>query len=126
IVLAILSVIGGYIGLPPVISEHHVLNDFLSSSVTNIGNHAMEHSTEWMLLAVSTVIAIGFSLAGYMAFKNAVPADAKGFGKILEQKWYVDELYDRVIVKPLKMLSYQSDKLLERNVIDGGVNGIGK
>src|SRR5690606_15717268 len=126
IALAILSVVGGYVGLPPVISEHHTLNNFLSSSVTNIGNHAMEHSTEWMLLAVSAVIAIGFSLAGYLAFQNAVPVDAKGFGKILEQKWYVDELYNRIIVGPLKMLSCQLDKLLEKNVIDGGVNGVGR
>ncbi len=36
VILAILSIIGGYVGLPPVISEHHTLNEFLTSSVTNL------------------------------------------------------------------------------------------
>lgn len=126
IVLAILSIIGGYVGLPPVISENHTLTNFLSSVVTNASNHAMEHSTEWMLIAVSTVVAIVFSIVGYVANKNPKFAENTGLAKVLENKWYIDELYDSVIVKPLHSLSLLLDKYVEKQGIDGGVNGVGR
>ncbi len=126
IVLALLSIIGGYIGLPPVISEQHTLADFLGSAVTNASNHAMEHSTEWMLMGISTVVAIVFSIAGYRANKHPKFAENTGLAKLLENKWYIDELYDSVIVKPLYSLSLLMDKYVEKQGIDGGVNGVGK
>jgi NADH-quinone oxidoreductase subunit L len=86
----------------------------------------MEHSTEWMLLGISTIVAVVFSVMGYMANKKPQFQESKGLGKVLENKWYIDELYDSVIVKPLQSLSGLLDKYLERQVIDGGVNGIGK
>jgi NADH-quinone oxidoreductase subunit L len=45
---------------------------------------------------------------------------------VLENKWYVDELYDAVIVKPIQGLSSLLDKFVERSGIDGVVNGVGK
>src|SRR5690606_27566367 len=112
--------------LPPVISEQHTLADFLGSAVTNASNHAMEHSTEWMLMGISTVVAIVFSIAGYRANKHPKFAENTGLAKLLENKWYIDELYDSVIVKPLYSLSLLMDKYVEKQGIDGGVNGVGK
>ena len=126
VVLAILSVIGGYIGLPPVISEHHALNSFLSSAVTNLGTHAMGHSTEWMLLGISTAVAVIFSIAGYAVNRTPNFANNTGLSKVLEHKWYVDELYDAVILRPTVALSNLMDRFVERMGIDGVVNGVGK
>lgn len=126
IILAILSVVGGYVGLPPVISEHHTLNAFLSSAVTNMSNHAMEHSTEWMLIGISSVVAIVFSVIGYVVNKTPKFAENTGFAKVLENKWYIDELFDSVIVKPLSSLSLLLDNYVERKGIDAGVNGVGR
>jgi NADH-quinone oxidoreductase subunit L len=126
VVLAILSVVGGYIGLPPVISEHHTLNSFLSSAVTNLGTHAMDHSTEWMLLGISTAVAVIFSIAGYAANRTPSFANNIGLSKVLENKWYVDELYDALILRPTAALSNLMDRFVERLGIDGVVNGVGK
>lgn len=125
-VLGILSIVGGYVGLPPVISHDHTLANFLSTAVTNVGNHAMEHSTEWMLIGVSSAIAIVFSVMGYMAHKKAVFAENTGLAKVLENKWYLDELYESIITKPLHSFSEMLDKYAERQGIDGAVNGVGR
>lgn len=125
-VLGILSIVGGYVGLPPVISHDHTLANFLSTAVTNAGNHALEHSTEWMLIGVSSAIAIVFSIMGYMAHKKAVFAENTGLAKVLENKWYLDELYESIITKPLHSFSEILDKYAERQGIDGAVNGVGR
>jgi NADH-quinone oxidoreductase subunit L len=126
IVLAILSVIGGYVGMPAVISEHHAFSEFLSSAVTNLSHHELEHGTEWMLLGISTAIAIVFSIIGWAVNRKPSLAPVTGFSKVLENKWYIDELYDALIVRPLKSVSAVADKYMERLGIDGVVNGVGK
>ena len=45
---------------------------------------------------------------------------------LLENKWYIDELYAAAIIKPLEKLALFLDKVVERQGIDGGVNGVGK
>ena len=52
--------------------------------------------------------------------------EAKGFGKILQNKWYVDELYDKIIVRPLNALGTFLNDVFEKTVVDGMVNGVGK
>lgn len=126
IILAILSIIGGYINLPAVLSEHHALKDFLSSVVKNLDTPEMEHSTEWMLLGISTAVAIIFSIAGYTAYRKPSFTANTGLSKVLENKWYVDELYDAIIVRPLNSLSVIFDRVVEKMGIDGVVNGVGK
>ncbi len=126
IVLAILSVIGGYVGLPGVISEHHALGSFLSSSVTNISEHHLEASTEWMLMSVSVTVSVIMIIFAYSVNKKPDFKPATGFAKVLENKWYVDELYDAVIVRPIQNLSAFMERFAERKGIDGLVNGVGR
>lgn len=126
VILAILSVIGGYVGLPAVISEHHTLGNFLSSAVTNAEHHHLEHSIEWILMGVSTAVAVFFSIAGYVTNTKPSFRTNTGLAKVLENKWYVDELYDAVIVRPLQALSGVLDRFAERMGIDGLVNGVGR
>ena len=126
IILAILSVFGGYIGLPAVISETHTLRNFLSTSVSNIAHEEMAHNTEWMLLGISTAIAVVFSIIGVAVHRKPNFVTNTGLSKVFENKWYVDELYDTIIVRPLNALSDMLDRFVEKMGIDGIVNGIGK
>ncbi len=52
--------------------------------------------------------------------------EATGFGKVLENKWYVDELYDKIIVKPLNRFAGFLNNIFEKYMIDGFVNGVGR
>jgi NADH-quinone oxidoreductase subunit L len=127
IVLAVLAIISGFVGLPAVFSEHHSLNAFLGTAVTNFGEaHHLSHSTEYMLMGISvSLVAIMIGYA-YSKTKNPDFKANVGLAKMLENKWYIDELYDSAIVKPTMKLSALLDQYVESKGIDGGVNGIGK
>ncbi len=125
-ILAILSIIGGYVGLPEVMSEHNLFNEYLAPVVKNFGEHHLSAATEWMLMGISTgasLIMIGFA---YSATKSAAFPESTGIAKVLENKWYVDELYDTIIVRPIEALSGVLDRFVEKMGIDGIVNGVGK
>ncbi|MCC6186235.1 MAG: NADH-quinone oxidoreductase subunit L [Chitinophagaceae bacterium] len=126
IALAILATVSGFVGLPAVISEQHSLNEFLNTAVTNLGAHHLDHSTEWMLMGLSVSLVLVMIFIAYNRTKSPNFAANTGLAKVLENKWYVDELYDAVIVNPLVKFSGFMDKIIERKGIDGGVNGVGK
>ena len=52
--------------------------------------------------------------------------ESSGFGKLLQNKWYIDEIYNTIIVNPLKGASTFFNNVMERKGIDGLVNGVGK
>jgi NADH-quinone oxidoreductase subunit L len=126
IVLAILSIIGGYIGVPEVLGGHHELAGYLSPVVKSAEHH-LDHNTEYMLMGLSTILVVISISFAWMKFKNyKVEGEANGLGKVLENKWYVDELYKAAIVNPLKSIAAFFNNIIESKVIDGAVNGVGK
>ena len=133
IALAILAVIGGYVGLPVVISEHHALRDFLGLNGAVVNAHALTekvealgHHKEWILIGISVAIALIGSIAGFAANRRPVFAPNTGLALAMEKKWWVDELYNAVIVRPLEALSNAFDQFVERKGIDASVNGVGR
>ncbi len=126
VILAVLSVIGGLVGVPEALGGNHMLARFLSPVVPSAGHH-IEHSTEYLLMGLSSVLVIASILFAWSRFKNYTgEGDAGGFGKLLQNKWYVDELYQATIVNPLRSISGFFDRIIEKKGIDGFVNGIGK
>lgn len=132
IVLAVLSIVGGWIGIPEAIAANaHWLNDFLKPVFERSYQlkpvHHLSHSTEYILMAISvlvSLIAAVFAWAKFSKFKIAKPSS--GIAKFLENKWYVDELYSTIISKPLNSFSLFLNKVVEKKGIDGIVNGTGK
>ena len=124
-VLALFSIISGYIGLPKVISEKHWLHDFLSTAVAEKELHELSHATEWILMGVSVGLVLVMIAFAYKATQKAQFTAAKGFGKILENKWYVDELYQAIILTPLNHLGVFLQQIIEKSGIDALVNNIG-
>jgi len=126
IILAILSVVGGFIGVPEVLGGHHWLAAFLSPVVKSATHH-LEHSTEYILMGITTVLVLISIAFAWVKFKNyKVTGESTGLGKILENKWFVDELYQMAIVNPLKSISAFFNNIIEIKLIDGAVNGVGK
>jgi NADH-quinone oxidoreductase subunit L len=132
IVLAVLSVIGGLVGIPELfMKDAHSLGEFLApifaASTKLKPAHPLDHNTEWMLLIISVTVAVTGVVWGAVRFSRKPELeDATGFGKILANKWYVDEIYDAVIVRPINALGVFFNKVIERYVLDGIVNGVGK
>ena len=129
IVLAILSVVGGFVGIPAVFAENaHWLQSFLSPVITAPAeSHHLSHSTEYMLMGASVGLALLAIIYAWMRFsKRPELEDASGTGKVLANKWYVDELYDAVIARPLQAFAGFLNNIFERRIIDGVVNGVGR
>ncbi|TXI32495.1 MAG: NADH-quinone oxidoreductase subunit L [Niabella sp.] len=132
IVLAVLSVIGGFVGIPEFIMHGaHSLQSFLNpvfeQSYQILPKHEIAHSTEWLLAGLSSALIIILIVIAWKKYsKKPDLGEAKGFGKVLQDKWYVDELYDNIIVKPVNALGSFFNNILEKNIIDGAVNGVGK
>lgn len=127
IILAILSVVGGFIGVPEVLHGSHQLKTFLSTSITTEKAHPLTHESEWVLMGASVAIAALAILVAVNKFgKKPELNEAEGFGKVLSNKWYVDELYDKLIVNPILAIANFSKNTIEKLGIDGLVNGIGK
>ncbi|MEI8052202.1 MAG: NADH-quinone oxidoreductase subunit L [Bacteroidota bacterium] len=126
IVLAILSVIGGYVGVPEVLGGHHELAAYLSPVVKSAEHH-LSHNTEFMLMGLSTILVVISISFAWARFRNySIEGETKGLGSLLENKWYVDEIYQKIIVNPLKSISTFFNNIIESKLIDGAVNGVGK
>jgi NADH-quinone oxidoreductase subunit L len=127
ILLAILAVIGGLVGIPEAImSGGDKITEFLAPVIPLKTGEGVGHSTEYGLMALSTGLVLVAILFAWSRFRNYKRTEATGLGKVLENKWYVDELYDTIIVKPLRWLGGFFNSVIEKSVIDGVVNGVGK
>ncbi len=132
IILAILSVVAGFVGIPEVFAPNsHALANFLdpifAPSAKLQEAHHLSHSTEYILIGVSVAAALIAALYAWVKFsKNPDIEEPTGFGKTLANKWYVDEIYDTVFVKPVNAFGKALNLSVERNLIDWVVNGVGK
>ena len=135
IVLAVLSAMGGFMNVPDSLLGSASLREFLSpvfaQSAAILIDHPLEHSTEYALMAVVIVLTLIIIGVAYSMFvkQNKIPAtegtDIGIIHRVVYHKYYVDEIYSTVIVKPLYWFSATFDKVIERLAIDRLVNSMG-
>jgi NADH-quinone oxidoreductase subunit L len=149
-VLAVLSIIGGYVGIPHVLGGANHIHEFLApvlgggaapkahaglalvSQAWASGGEAGGHSAalEILMMAVSVAIALlGIGIAYLFYVKNpALPKllaeKRKGLYQLVLNKYYVDEIYQFLFVDSLKKLGIGLWRGFDEFVIDGTVNGI--
>ncbi len=130
IVLALLAVFAGFLGIPEAFAKNaHWLEHYLSPVFGEKAApvHEVSASTEWMLMGISTVLAAVMVIVAWTRFsKKPDLAEPGGFGKVLANKWYVDEIYQTCIVKPIDGLAGFFNRYIEKGLIDGVVNGVGR
>jgi NADH-quinone oxidoreductase subunit L len=136
IVLAVGSILAGYIGLPHALGGHNALASWLEPAfgLPDAGGDAAVEpaSLELTLMVVSSLIAfVGIGIATFIWWRRRELADsmARTFApiyRLLLNKYYVDEIYDASIVQPIKVVSEQGLwRGFDVRVIDGAVNGTG-
>ena len=139
VVLAIGSVLAGYLNVPAALGGSALFEHFLEPSLhvpAMAGGHAAaehpDHGVELILMAVSSLIAIaGIVIAAFLYLKRPELPDMfaaryPGVYRFLVNKGYIDELYDAVVVQPVKALSEHVLWKADARVIDGAVNGTGQ
>jgi len=118
VILAVGAVVGGYIPVA----------NFLSP----VFGHAVEVSTSGFigLAALSVLVALAGFFAAYLLHARrpelavALRTRLGPIFTLVEHKYYVDELYDRVFVRPALALARFLNEVVEPRVIDGAVNGV--
>jgi len=150
-ILAVLSLIGGYVGVPHILGGANHVHEFLApvlgggaepgkayAGITLLsqawassgegGGHSA--ALELLMMAVSVVIAfIGIGIAYLFYVKNpALPKllaeKQKGLYKLVFNKYYIDELYEILFINSLKQLGIGLWRGFDDFIIDGTVNGI--
>jgi NADH-quinone oxidoreductase subunit L len=137
IVLAFLSAIAGFVGLPEVFGEGaNRVAMFLEPIFPRIGlaaaeppAHSLPAATEWLLMGASVAVAVvGIRLAwNWYAKKAGEPAArlAASFPtlyRLVAEKFRIDELYDVLFVRPFVRLSRVLWKVVDVLIIDGVLN----
>ncbi|HMR20349.1 MAG TPA: proton-conducting transporter membrane subunit, partial [Sphingobacterium sp.] len=133
IVLAVLAAIGGFLNVPEALGGGHWLGEFLSPvfATSNMlaEPFALSHSTEYILMAISSAGAIAMAVFAYKKYGQGVSkertADQGLLYRLSYGKFYIDELYDTIVVKPLDGLSRAFYRQVDRSGIDRLVNGVG-
>jgi NADH-quinone oxidoreductase subunit L len=139
VVLGALSAAGGWLNLPELfhsLGPVGVLDKWLEpvtgAATAAVGAAAVvPESTEWMMIGTAVAVAVTGMAIAFARLKPAALVDKAhapaetGFGKVLENKYYVDEIYDAAIVEPVVEGSrFVLWKVVDKGIIDGlFVNG---
>jgi NADH-quinone oxidoreductase subunit L len=131
VILAVLSVVGGWVGVPAAMGGHDEIGHFLDPVFANPAAEATATAGRGLELGLAfvsvLVAAIGFYIAYVFYFKKprtaaAIASRFPALYRLVENKFYVDQIYSTLIVAPLLMFS----RLFLGGLIDGGlVNGSG-
>jgi NADH-quinone oxidoreductase subunit L len=149
VILAVLSVVGGWVGVPKFMGGHNEIATFLAPTLESTGNVGAERlaaavngqlpekteeaaSEEWILAGTSVGAAtLGLFFAWLLYYKQRdlpgrITGKMHGLYMMVLHKYYVDESYGAIFVKPLLALStVVLWRGMDQGVIDGLVNGAG-
>jgi len=134
-ILAILAVIGGYVGIPHVLGGGNRIEKFLEPSFGHVSKAVEAHHSggvELLMMIISVLIALGGIYLAYTFYikKTELPKKLaeryRSVYTLIYNKYYVDEIYNALIVQPLKFLAIICWRFVDVIVIDGIANGLAK
>src|SRR6266481_5942788 len=132
VILATLSVVGGWVGIPKAMGGSNAFETFLSPAIHAPAETAVERGSELVFAGISVGVAIlGSLLACWLYYlqpelPSRITSRIRGLYTLVLNKYYVDELYGRFFVKPLLALStVVLWHGVDQHMIDGTVNGAG-
>ncbi len=130
VVLGVLSVIGGWIGVPAALGGHNEIAHFLDPLFGSPGAIQGSNSLALTLAAVSVAAALaGWLLAHVLYFASPelpakFAASLRGLYRLMVNKYCVDEIYGLIFVKPLLLASrYLLKGLIDTGLIGGATYG---
>jgi NADH-quinone oxidoreductase subunit L len=127
VLLAIPSVVIGFVGFPP---EDGPFHHFLHHAFEHVEVHHVSMTTTFVFGVISTVVALGGIGVAYLTYitgamsAREVGARFAGVYRFLLNKWYFDELYDVLFVRPMRAFSVFLWRVVDVGVIDAAVNGV--
>ena len=135
IILAILSTVGGFLGVPAITGAVHLFNNYLHSSMSFPSSMTEIEPSDFFertLIITSIIVLVLCIIYAYRRFANrqmpVITNESKPYGlvRLVNNKFYADELYDWLIVKPFSFIGNFFYKIVDIKIIDGFVNSISK
>jgi NADH-quinone oxidoreductase subunit L len=133
IILAILSALGGLLGLPEFLHlpnwMHHQIGEVINMKGKSL--ITLSHEVELILMCLAVAAAAASIFFAYNLYlKNKVlpvanESELKSWQRLIYNKFYVDEIYEALIRKPIDAVSDVLYKYVDVAIIDGVVNGVG-
>ncbi len=129
VILAVFSALAGFIGLPAVVGEKANFFGRFIEPVVRAANAPFPAAVEWNLILVSTAAALGGLFIAYLfylrypLFPGRLAGRLPWIYRVLVGKYYVDEIYDAVIVRPAVRGSELVYAQFDLKVIDGALDG---
>jgi len=130
IFLAIGAVFAGYVFKDYFIGSH--FSQFWNNSIFFLKDFVLHHPPLWFLFLTPVLVLSGIPMAYYFFVKDKKFLDGlieinKPLYNFLVNKWYFDELYDFLFVRPAKKIGYLFWKIGDGSIIDGfGPDGLTK
>jgi len=130
ILLSLGAVFSGYLFKEMLIGQHYV--EFWKSSIFFLKEIEHLHLPLWLMLTTPVLVILAIPLSYYLYIKNTQILDGIKKSNVtlynfLLNKWYFDELYDFLLVKPFKLIGFTLWKKGDQNIIDRyGPDGFSK
>jgi NADH-quinone oxidoreductase subunit L len=131
ILLAVLSIVGGFVGFPPENGAlHHFLEPVFHPAIEKAGGHHPFTFLDVVLMVISFALAVGGWRLAYRCYvqKPQLPEQWaqrwQTYYRLLVHKYYVDEGYAKAIVEPLYNFAIGLWQVFDVAVIDRIVNGV--
>ena len=136
--LAVLSVIGGVVGMPHIFGVTNYFEHWLAPVMAGYGqaeaSHALAASThgtgtEWGLMFASVALVLVSIYLAYVIYNKrtdlatSLQKKFSGIHRVLLNKYYVDEFYGAIVIRPVVYLSLFLWKVFDVVIIDGFLNG---
>jgi NADH-quinone oxidoreductase subunit L len=131
IVLALLSIGGGILGLPEFWHMTNWMKQNLSTIIVHPHAVKLSHETEWMLMGLAVASALVIIIIAYVVYlgKGRVPVEKesqlKPWQRTIYNKFYVDEIYDFMVRRPIDFLSDSFYKVIDLQIVTRLVDGVG-
>ena len=116
LILAIGAVGAGFLNLPTIFGGNHFVDSWLGQ--LNSKHIHMDHITEYVLMALSVIVAATGIMAAYAKYANFDVSKPENETGLIGNKFYIDEIYNVLFVQSTKKLSTFIDKVIDEKIID--------
>ena len=126
VILGVLATFGGFLGVPHFIGGS-LIHNYLEHALSHIVPNNLGHGTlgmEWLLTIISVLVGsscLYFSYWMYVLRKQPEKSSENIFKNFFYNSYYLNEIYDAVVVKPIYKISIFLWKIVDVLIIDGAV-----
>jgi NADH-quinone oxidoreductase subunit L len=125
LILAALSLFVGWLEIPVVFGHIQKISKWVSGAWYGwkppLAEHHLSHAMEWALMGITSALSLGLAYGSYLIYrKGPGPQSEPGvLSKIFENKFYVDELYELMLIAPFKKIGQSLARWTDRYLLNG-------